>query len=375
MGVTNKSQHKKSSKKRLQLSREHQLIILGALCFIFAGILYWYFSLRPPQLLNPPLKDLASTDHVALGIHVDPNRLGSKIYPNIVSSQFSYLTIDGGGSHFKEVQLAPTIYDFGGADKMVNFAEKHSMPVQYHHLVWGDQHYLPDWLIHGNYTKDQIMQILHDHINTIVDHYKGKIKEYTVVNEAFTENLHVFGLHNWFADQLGDQTNYIDQMFRWAHEDDPRAKLILNDFDDETRTKVSDTMYVYLKLAKARGVPIDGIGMQMHIDANHPPDKQQVIDNMRRFAQIGVPIYVTEFDINTNNVKGNNTYKQYLESKITRDIIGACVASKNCVSFDVFGLTNKNDLIKKLTHTQSRSYILDSRYRPRQQYYAFRSAW
>ncbi|HSW80329.1 MAG TPA: endo-1,4-beta-xylanase [Candidatus Saccharimonadales bacterium] len=373
MARTKNLKNKKSRRKGL--SREHQLIILGILCVIFAGILYWYFSLRPPQLLNPPLKDLASQHHIALGVHVDPSRLGSSIYPDIVTSQFSYITMDGGGTHFNETQLAPTIFDYGRIDKMVDFAEANDMPVQYHHLVWGDQHYLPDWLKKGNYSNEQIMQILHDHINSIVDRYKGRIKEYTVVNEAFGENQHIFGLHNWFADKLGDQTNYIDQLFRWAHEDDPHAKLILNDFDNETRTPVSDAMFTYIKLAKARGVPIDGIGMQMHIDANHPPEKQQIINNMKRFKQIGVPVYVTEYDINTNYVKGNNTYKQYLEAKITKDVVGACIESKNCVSFDVFGLTNKNDFIKKLTHTQSRAYILDSRYRPRQQYYAFRSAW
>ncbi len=370
-----KVQKKKPRKELLKFSMEHQLILLAVLCIVFAGILYWYFGLRPPALLNPPLKDLAAKDHVVLGVHVDPTRLGSKYYPDIVSSQFSFLTIDGGGSHFNETEPAPNKYDFANADKMVAFAEAHNMPVQFHHLVWGDAYSLPDWLKNGNYTKAQIWQILHDHINTIMARYKGKIKEYTVVNEAFTENQHVYNLQNWFGEHLGSQTGYIDQLFRWAHQDDPSAKLLINDFDNETKTSVSDAMFNYIKAAKARGVPIDGIGMQLHVKAENPPSRQAMIANMRRFAAIGVPVYVTEFDINTNAVKGSNTYKQYLESKIAKEVVGACVQSKACPSFDVFGLTNKNDLIKLLTRTKSRAYMFDSRYRPRQQYYALRSAW
>lgn len=355
-------------------SKEHKLILTGAFIVILTGAIYWYFSLGAPKLLSPPLKVLAAKDNVQLGVHVDASRLSSSIYPDIVDGQFSFLTIDG-DSHFKQVEPERNKYNFADTDKMVAFAETHNMPVQFHHLIWGDPYYLPDWLTKGNYSKSEILQIMHDHINAIVDRYKGKIREYSVVNEAFSENQHVYGLQNWFAQHLGSQTNYIDQMFEWAHQDDPNAKLLLNDFDNETKTSVSDAMFNYIKAAKARGVPIDGIGMQMHIDASNPPNRQAMIANMKRFATIGVPVYVTEFDIDTNHVSGNSTYKQYLESKIVKDVVGACVASKNCPSFDVFGLTNKNDLIKRLTGTKSRAYMLDSRYRPRQQYYAFREAW
>lgn len=353
------------------------MVIVGAACVVGIAAAYWYvFSLSPPTLLSPPLKNLAAAHNIALGVHVMPNSLNNKIYSGIVSGQFNFLTLDGGGSQFNQIQPGSTIYNFANADKMVNFAVQHHMPVQFHHLVWGDAAYLPHWLLKGNYSKSQILQILHNHISTIMDRYKGRVQTYTVVNEAFAENQHVYGVKNWFVDHLDmSNTSYVDQMFRWAHQADPRATLLLNDFDNETKTSVSDAMLNYIKAAKARGVPIDGIGMQMHIDASRPPSKEDMITNMKRFAAIGVPVYITEFDINTNAVKGNNAYKQYLESEITKDVVGSCIESKACVSFDIFGLTNKNDLIKKLTRANSREYMFDSRYVPRLQYYAFHSAW
>lgn len=352
------------------------MIIAGIVCAVGVAVAYWYiFSLTPPKLLQPPLKDLAAAHNIALGVHVEPYSLNNKIYAGIVSGQFSFLTIDGGGSHFKEVQPTSTTFDFANTDKMVNFAVQHNMPVQFHHLVWGDAAYLPNWLLKGGYSKSQILQILHNHITTIMDRYKGRIQTYTVVNEAFAEDQHVYGVKNWFVEQFGSNTSYVDQMFRWAHQADPTATLLLNDFDNETETSVSDAMLNYIKAARSRGVPIDGIGIQMHIDASRPPSKQAIIANMKRFAAIHVPVYITEFDINTNAVKASNAYKQQLESKIAKDIVGACIDSKACVSFDVFGLTNENDFIRILTRANSREYMFDSRYVPRQQYYAFHSAW
>lgn len=338
------------------------------------GFIYWYFSLNAPVLPSPPPKDLAAKNNIRLGVHVDLDRLDDRVYPDIVSSQFGFVTIDG-GIHFSEVQPTPNRYDFSRSDKIVAFGEAHNMPVQLHHLVWGDDYVLPKWLTEGNYSKQQLLDILHDHITTIVKRYKGRVNEYTVLNEAFTENQHVYGLRNWFADHLGNDPKYMDDYFIWAHQADPDARLILNDFNDQTKNSVSDAIYDYVKSARARGVPIDGVGMQMHIDGLYPPNKQAIIDNMKRFGEIGVPVYVTEFDVNTNSVKASREYKNKLESKITYDLVRACIESKACVSFNVFGIGSKNDLLKKITRADSRDYMFDSRYRPRPSFYAFRQAW
>lgn len=351
-----------------------KLASIGLLALVLGGLIYWYFSLSVPNLPTPPLKELAAAHQIDLGIHVEAKRLNDRVYPNIVSSQFGFVNIDG-GIHFKDVQPEKAKYDFSTADKIVAFAQEHDMPVQLHHLVWGDDSRLPEWLLAGNYTKEQLLEILHDHITTITQHYKGRIREYTVVNEAFTEAQHVYGLNDWFAERIGADPQNLDNYFIWAHQADPAAKLILNDFNNEVKNSVSDAMYDYLKAAKARGVPIDGIGMQIHIDASRPPDKQEVINNMNRFGEIGVPVYITEFDINTNYVKRDSAYKNQLEAQLTYQTARACIESTACVSFNVFGVSSKNDLIKKIAKTNSRDYMFDSRYRPRPSFYSFRQAW
>lgn len=362
------AKHKKNKKRIIRP------VIIIVIASVLLACVYWYFSLSAPDLPSPPLKKLAEKHDIELGVRLVPDRLNDRIYPDIAVSQFNFITIDG-GAHFKQVQPKPGKYDFSKPDKIVAFAEAHNMPVQLHHLVWGDDFILPDWLTKGNYSKRELLDILHDHITTIVKHYKGRVSEYTVLNEAFTENQHVYGLRNWWAEHLGNDEKYMDDFFLWAHQADPKAKLILNDFNDQTKNSVSDAIYNYVKGAKARRVPIHGVGMQLHIDASRPDKKQEVIDNMKRFKKIGVPVYVTEFDVNTNFMKGDDKYKNRVESNITYDMARACIESKACVSFTAFGITSRNDLIKKLLRSNSRAYMFDSRYRPRPSFYAFRQAW
>ena len=82
--------------------------------------------------------------------------------------------------------------------------------------------------------------------------------------------------------------DYIDKAFIWAHEADAGANLILNDFNNEGKNDISGRNVHLFKGCPCRGVTIDGIGMQMHIDGTHPPDKEEVVTNMKRFDDLGL---------------------------------------------------------------------------------------
>ena len=74
-----------------------------------------------------------------------------------------------------------------------------------------------------------------------------------------------------FQQKLGDR--YIADAFRLAHEADPQALLFYNDYGGEDLNGKSDRIYDLVRgLVQAQGVPIDGVGLQMHISAASPPD-------------------------------------------------------------------------------------------------------
>jgi endo-1,4-beta-xylanase len=358
---------------------ERARIIFGFILFILvaAATIIWSTTARTPNLPNPPLKELAANHGVQLGNFASLSRLNDKPYSNILTGQYGFVTMDGEPNWtFNDGALRPSpdTYDFRNLDKVMRYAQAHNMPVQAHHLVWGEEKWLPAWLKNGHYDKAQLLDIIHRHIQTVAGRYKGQIREWTVVNEAFSRASHIYGLHDWWADHIGDQS-YIDQSFIWAHQADPKAKLILNDFNNETENNISNAMYNYVKGAKARGIPIDGVGFQMHLDGTDPPKKEDIIKNMQRFAKLGVGVYVTEFDVNMNSVQGTQLHRDRLESDIYYNVARACIESKVCHSFAELGITDKASWYNEMGLKNADPLPFDEKYRPKPAFYSFRLAW
>lgn len=352
--------------------------MLGVLPIALLLIIGWKAEtqFRTPDLPEPPLKELGAKRGIAIGNFAILPRLDEKPYTDILSSEFSFVLADNTPNwYFTDGGLRPsrTSYNFKNMDKVMAFAEARSMPVQSHHYVWGEEKWLPAWLKEGNFSREELLQIIEDHIKTVGGHYKGRIAEWTVVNEAFTRQRHLFGLNDWWADNIGDQS-YIDQSFIWARQADPNAKLILNDFDNEAINDTSNAMYEYVKGALARGVPIDGIGMQMHIDGVHPPVKDEVAANMKRFADLGLEIYVTEFDVNMDNVKADAAAKDQIQGNIYYEMMRACIESKVCHSFAFLGITDKETWYNHIGLEDPRPLMFDKSYHPKSAYYSLRTA-
>jgi len=365
-------------KKRTRNQYKWTLPLLGLLAIALVGTFaHLHFSDKTPSLPDPPLKTLAAQHNIKLGNFAISSHINEKPYEQILTRQFNVALLDNTPNwYFTDGGLrpSPTTYNFSTMDKLVNFAQSNHMDMQAHHLVWGEEKWLPDWLKNGNYSKSQLLDLIHQHIATVAGRYNGKISEWTVVNEAFTRKQHIFGLHDWWADHTGDNS-YIAQSFIWAHQADPSAKLILNDFNNESQNSVSDAMYSYIKQAKASGVPIDGVGMQMHIDGTRPPNKQAVINNMRRFGSLGVQVYITEFDVNMSNVKGSDKEKDKKEADIYYQMMRACIESQVCHSFSILGITDKETWYNYLgTASDARPLPFDQHYNPKPAYWALRQA-
>jgi endo-1,4-beta-xylanase len=352
-------------------------VLLVVVVAIAAAATYRYIE-RPriPDLPNPPLKTLAQADGLQLGNFAIYNHLGDPAYRAILTGQFDLAIIDNTPNWaFTDGGLrpGPHSYNFKQMDQIVDFAQANHMAIQAHHFVWGEQKWLPDWLKNGHYSKAQLLQIMKDHILTVGGRYRGKISEWTVVNEAFTRAQHLYGLSDWWADHLGGD-GYIDDAFTWAHQADPQAQLILNDFGNEAPNSISNAMYTYAKGALSRGVPINGIGMQMHIDGTNPPSESAVVANMRRFGKLGLDVYVTEFDVNMQNVAGSTADKEQKEAQIYYDMLRACIDSKVCHSFSILGITDAETWYNYLGSTQSMPLPFDKKYQPKPAYYAIREA-
>lgn len=193
--------------------------------------------------------------------------------------------------YFSQIHPERDRYVFGPGDTVVAFAQANNMRLRGHTLIWHNM--LPSWVAEGKFTREDLAEILKSHITTIVGRYRGKIAEWDVVNEAIEKDGSL--RDTFWRRNLGP--DYIDQVFRWAHEADPDAALFYNDYDGEGLGVKSDGIYNLVKGMRERGVPIDGVGLQMHLRLEAPPNPKDVADNIRRLGALGLKVDITEMDV------------------------------------------------------------------------------
>ena len=182
-------------------------------------------------------------------------------------------------------------YDFTEGDILVAFAKAHNMQVRGHNLVWYMA--LPSWLTTGHFTRDELISILHDHIFAEVSHYRGQVNIWDVVNEAINND----GSLRDSIWSRGIGHDYLDLAFRWAHEANPQARLFYNDYGGEGLGQKSNAIYNLVAGMIKRGVPINGVGLQMHVSLDGYPPPQDVLSNMKRLAALGLEVQITEMDV------------------------------------------------------------------------------
>lgn len=356
-------------------------VILG---LVSAAGIFWatrnkdpYTTKAAPLLPKPPMKELAERRGVQVGSFASLKYLRERPYTDILANEFEYTIIDGEPNwKFENFTMRPARdqYDFNHLDQVFDFADQHDLPVRYQHLLWGDEKWLPDWLKQGNYTKPELMQIINDHIKTVGERYKGRVREYTVVNEAFSRKLEWGGNKDWWGQQLGME--YVDEAFLSARKVDPQAILILNDFGNEKEGEISNLMYDYAKDALGRGIPIDGIGMQMHLDGSNPPTQEAVVKNMRRFSDLGLTVYITEFDVNMHGMEKDKGEEDQIQAGIYKDMMEACleVGSRICPNFGFLGLIDRQSWYRGIGMEDANPLMFNEDYSPKPAYFAVRDA-
>ena len=276
---------------------------------------------------------------------------------------------------FQWKMLRPTRdqYQFCREDQHVAFAEANNMRVLAGMLAWTNN---PAWLTEGKFTRDELITILREHIQTVVGRYRGRVHVWNVVNEPF--DAQTGGLLKE-EDQLWTRLigpEYIDMAFRWAHEADPQAVLLLNEYNAEGFNRKSDGIYEFVKGMLARGVPIHGVGMQTHWGDGRQTfptqrfDRNTIGPNMRRLADLGLDVYITEMDVLIQ--KPVTPEKLATQAQTYRQMLEVCLAAANCKALTIFGVHDGD-----APSTQSPNFsgftapvLFDEAFRPKPAYHA-----
>jgi endo-1,4-beta-xylanase len=182
-------------------------------------------------------------------------------------------------------------FNFGPADQIVNRAISHGQRMRGHTLVWHSQ--LPGW-VSSIRDANTLRSVMNNHITTEMNHFKGKIYAWDVVNEAFADGGSGQLRSSVFRDVLGN--GFLEQAFRTARSADPAAKLCYNDYSiEDWNAAKTQGVYRMVRDFKSRGVPIDCVGFQSHFGTGGPPANFQT--TLSNFAALGVDVQITELDI------------------------------------------------------------------------------
>ena len=186
------------------------------------------------------------------------------------------------------------VYDFTLADQFVDKAKAAGLKVLGHCLIWHSQ--CAPWFHYDKQgklvSKEVLKKRMREHIYTIVNHFRGRVDAWDVVNEAFEDDGKP--RKSLFYEILG--TDYIPLAFQYAHEADPTIELYYNDFSMNKAKKVEGVCDFFRPLIR-QGLPVTAIGMQGHMileDNNYVSEYEHSIETI---AALGVKTFFSEVDI------------------------------------------------------------------------------
>ena len=244
---------------------------------------------KEEKIINPKgLKDVFK-ENFLIGTALNVNQILEKdsVQSALIATEFSSVTPE---NVMKSLLIHPQrdTFNFEMPDKLVALAEKNNMHIQGHTLVWHSQ-LSPFFKEITDST--EMVEVLTNHINTIVGRYKGKINAWDVVNEALNDDGTL--RKTVFLDVLGD--DYLSLAFKLAEKVDPNVQLYYNDYSMTTPSKRAGAIKM-IKRMQELGTKVNGIGMQGHWNLESP-SLEEIEKSIVEYSELGIKVAITELDI------------------------------------------------------------------------------
>ena len=317
-----------------------------------------------PTTPPDPLRDAASAAGKLVGAAVQSSFLNDPRYTDVLDRHFNYVTAEY-EMKWDPIERVRGAEDFLGGDAIASYAAGMGMKLKGHALVWHGA--VPGWA--NGLSNADFRASVERHIRTVADHYRGQVYAWDVVNEAIADDGP--GLRDSvFRQKLGD--GYIADAFRLAHQVDPQALLFYNDYGGEDLNAKSDRIYDLVRGLVQQGVPIDGVGLQMHISASNPPDAAAVASNMRRLVSLGLRVNISEMDVQVRDLAP--AVRLDVQKSVYHSIVAACVAESRCEAVTFWGFTDAHSWLNSPAGGDA-PLLFDALYAPKPAFYGVQDAF
>ncbi|WP_103123610.1 endo-1,4-beta-xylanase [Nostoc cycadae] len=242
-----------------------------------------------------------------------------------------------------KLRPSPDKFDFAPADWLANFATSHDLLLRGHTLVWHRS--LPSWFKEKANSKNAV-ELLKNHINTVVKRYAGKIHSWDVVNEVMlpkdgrSDGLRI----SPWLELLGQ--NYIELAFRLTSAADPNALLVYNEYDLDYDNRQQEAKRIavlkLLERLRTKGTPIHALGIQAHLS---PGDNQFNAKKLRKFLQdvasLGLKIMITELDVVDKKLPFDIQTRDRIIAGVYEDYLSTVLDERAVIAVLTWGLSDR----------------------------------
>jgi GH35 family endo-1,4-beta-xylanase len=225
---------------------------------------------------------------------------------------------------------------FSTADAIVAFAAANGQQVHGHTLAWCEDAWLPAWLTERGWTRAQLLAVLKKHIDTVMAHFRGRVPTWDVANEAFNPDGSVRDC--LWSREIGD--DWVEQALRFAREVDPGALLFFNEVHADVPNDKFAAVEATVQDFRARGVPLDGVGLQMHT-VRGAPAQDRLEEAIRRLGDLGVAVHISEMDVPTWYLGPTQEERLLRQADSYRRVAAACQAQPACFRITTWGFTDR----------------------------------
>jgi endo-1,4-beta-xylanase len=320
----------------------------------------------PTEPASCTLRELAEALGLRVGATAEPHQITPGPYATTLAREFNSVTPENALKWYT-VQASPGAWEFGPADAVVAFAEAHGLEVRGHTLVWAQDSYTPAW-VRAITDPDELRARVTEQIETVMTRYRGRIHRWDVVNEPLA-SVGTGPSDSVFWEVLGP--GWVADAFRTAHEVDPDAELWLNEYGTDWVPGKHAALVAMLRDLIAEGVPVHGVGLQMHRLGVAAPDPTTLQAQLRDFTDLGLEVAITELDIPTAPTDPDALVKQ---AEAYARIVDACLAVAGCREITTWGLTDASTWLDALGifPTPTRPLLFDDSFQPKPAYHAVR---
>lgn len=185
-------------------------------------------------------------------------------------------------------------------------------------------------MVNGTWGRENLTEVLIQHVRGEVAHYRGRCYAWDVVNEVLNNDGTLRS--DLWLETIGPE--YIAIAFKEAAKVDPHVKLYYNEYDIEFKGPKHDGALKVVKMIQEAGARIDGIGFQSHFAAETAPDAKEQVQCMKDFTDLGLELAVTELDVRIKVPVDAAGLQQ--QKKVYADTVEACLQTKRCVGITVW---------------------------------------